>query len=145
MKVFLIESGNGILQNMSEENQQKALSYLKELGAEILLENRVAGDDGKEIKTADNKTIQTSTLIWAAGVKGNLIDGIDVTITTPSSRLLVNEFCQLKNDNAIFAISDIACMISETTPRGHAQVAPVAIQQGNLTAKNIIAIIEEKS
>lgn len=140
MRVLLIESGKEVLQAMSIENQQKALSYLRELGAEILLDTRVAGYDGKEIKTADDRIIPTSTLIWAAGVKGNLIDGIDNAIITPAGRLLVNEFCQLKSDSSIFAIGDIACMVSESNPRGHAQVAPVAIQQGNLTAKNIIAI-----
>jgi NADH dehydrogenase len=140
MRVLLIESGKEVLQAMSIENQQKALSYLRELGAEILLDTRVAGYDGKEIKTADDRIIQTATLIWAAGVKGNLIDGIDNAIITPAGRLLVNEFCQLKSDTSIFAIGDIACMVSESNPRGHAQIAPVAIQQGNLTAKNIIAI-----
>jgi NADH dehydrogenase len=144
MRVILVESGDCILQNMQEENRNKAVHYLKELGAEVWLNTRVTKYDGLHVDTADGKPLVTSNLIWAAGVKGVLIDGINPESITPSKRIITNEFSQIKGYENIFAIGDVACMVTEKTPRGHAQVAPVAIQQGELLAVNIQNSIEKK-
>ena len=50
----------------------------------------------------------------------------------------------MKNYENIYAIGDVASMISEKFPKGHPMVAPVAIQQGELVAKNIIAMLKGK-
>jgi NADH dehydrogenase len=44
----------------------------------------------------------------------------------------------------IFAIGDVAAMFTSNYPNGHPGVAPVAIQQGELLAKNMIRLIENK-
>ena len=41
----------------------------------------------------------------------------------------------------IFAVGDVAAMITDGTPNGHPGVAPAAIQQGKLLAKNILKLI----
>jgi len=144
MDVLLIESGGEVLQNLCKENQAKAIRYLNDLGATVLLNTRVASYDGSVINTADEKIIRTYSLIWAAGVKGNEINGFDATTLTPGRRYLVNESCQINGFENIFAIGDIACICTESFPKGHPQVAPVAIQQGTLVAENILALTEKK-
>jgi len=144
MRVMLVESGDSVLQNMSEENRNKAIKYLKELGTEIWLNTRVIKYDGIQVDTFECKSFHSSNLIWAAGVKGVLIDGLKEDIVTLSKRIITNEFSQVKNYDSIFAIGDVACMITEKTPRGHAQVAPVAIQQGELLATNVQNLIDKK-
>jgi len=52
-------------------------------------------------------------------------------------RILVDEYNRVKGYENIFAIGDVAAMVSEKYPNGHPMVAPAAIQQGNLLAKNI--------
>jgi NADH dehydrogenase len=140
MRVILVESGGEVLQSMSVENQQKAYNYLKELGTEIFLNTRVIKYDGHNAETLNGKPIKTANLIWAAGIKGAIINGVAEKAITPSKRILVNTINQIEEQPSIFAIGDIACMVTENTPRGHPQVAPVAIQQGELLAKNIEAI-----
>lgn len=144
MRVLLIESGTEVLQAMTKENQTKALNYLKELGAEVMLNTRVVKYDGETIFTLDNQEIKSANLIWAAGVKGNLPEGIAADIVTPTKRIIVNEYCQIKGFSDVFAIGDVACIMTEDTPKGHPQVAPVAIQQGTLLAKNIAALYTGK-
>jgi NADH dehydrogenase len=145
MDVLLIESGGEVLQNLCKENQTKAIHYLNDLGATVLLNTRVASYDGKVINTSEGKIINTYTLIWAAGVKGNEISGFDGMVLTSGKRYLVNESCQINGFKNVFAIGDIACICTEAFPKGHPQVAPVAIQQGTLVAENIQAITESKA
>ena len=77
--------------------------------------------------------------------KGNPIDGLSKESIVGGNRILVDEFCQVKNHHNIFAIGDVAAMIREELPKGHPMVAPVAIQQGDMVAKNIIAQLNGKT
>lgn len=140
MKVYLIESGAGVLQMFTPEHQQKAIQYLKELGAEILLNTRVNAYDGKQILVDENQPIPAQTLIWAAGIKGNEINGISADLQVGGKRYIVDEFNRIKKLDSVFAIGDIACMTTEKFPKGHPQVAQPAMQQGAHLAKNLIAL-----
>ena len=144
MRVILVESGNCVLQNMSETNRAKAIKYLTELGAEIWLDTRVVKYTNNVAETADNKPLNTANLIWAAGVKGVLIEGIREDVITPSKRITVDAINRVSGYESIFAVGDVACMSTPETPRGHPQVAPVAIQQGTLLAQNIMRLIAKQ-
>lgn len=144
MKVYLIESGTGVLQSFSDDHQQKAIDYLKELGAEIYLDTRVAAYNGKRISFGDNQSIAAQTLIWAAGIKGNEVTGISANFQVGNKRYAVDEFSRIKGLNDVFAIGDIACMSTEAYPKGHPQVAQPAMQQGAHLAKNLVAMLKGK-
>lgn len=143
MQIHLFESGKELLGAMHPENQAKALKYVKEFGVNIWLNTMVTDFNGDEVTIADGKKIKCETVIWTAGVKGNPIAGLSPE-SIVGNRILVDEFCQVKNHPNIYAIGDVAAMIKEDLPKGHPMVAPVAIQQGDLVAKNIIAIIKGK-
>lgn len=138
MQVLLIESGKEILQNMHIENQEKAKKYLHELGAEILLETRVQSYDGNLIRMADDKTIPCAAMIWAAGIKGEPLEGIDASLLTPSQRVNTNAYCQLDATKEVYIIGDLNCITSDQFPRGYPQVAPLAVQQGKYVANHIM-------
>lgn len=139
MNVLLIESGKEILQNMSLENQTKAKKYLEELGAKILFNTRAADFDEHFITTADGEQIPCATLIWAAGIKGDVPHGLAENHFTPSKRILTDDFCRLKDNSYVYVIGDLNCITNEKFPKGYPQVAPLAIQQGEYVAKHIIS------
>jgi NADH dehydrogenase len=145
MRVILVESGNELLQAFNQTNQQRAKTYLEELGAEVRLQKGVSKFDGRTIEFKDREKLLSKNLIWGAGIKGVLIDGFDETVINPRKRLLVNDYCQINNQTNIFAIGDVACMVQPNYPNGHPQVAPVAIQMGELVAQNLIRQKEGKS
>ena len=145
MRVILVESGNELLQAFNQTNQQRAKTYLEELGAEVWLQKGVSKFDGRTIEFKDGEKLLSKNLIWGAGIKGVLIDGFDETVINPRKRLLVNDYCQINNQTNIFAIGDVACMVQPNYPNGHPQVAPVAIQMGELVAQNLIRQKEGKS
>lgn len=145
MRVILIESGDTLLANMNEANRKKAVEYLHDLGSEVWLNTKVVKYDGMDVTLGSGKPLQTSTLMWAAGVKGAIMEGIDPALITPAKRILVDEINRVKGSEDIFAIGDVGCMVTEKYPRGHPQVAPVAIQQGHLLAKNLVSLIHKQA
>lgn len=141
MKISLIQSVNRLLPTMSQKASAHALKIMKKLGVEVLLNSRVQDYDGENILviTADGEnTIQSNTLIWTAGVTGNVLEGLDKNIILPGNRLKVNQYNQIEGADNVFAIGDIAAMISEKDPKGHPMVAQVAIQQGKTLAINLL-------
>lgn len=144
MRVILIENGNNVLQMMNESNKVKARKYLEELGAELWLNTSVSTYDGAMVTTNTNKSLHTATLIWAAGIKGVLVNGLQPEAITPRSRIATDEYSKVVGCENIFAIGDVAAMSVDQYPNGHPQVAPVAIQQAELLAKNLQRLIQQK-
>lgn len=145
MQIHLFESADRLLGTMHPDNSAKVLKYVKGFGVNVWLNTMVTNFDGNIITTADDKKIKSETVIWTAGVKGNPVSGLSPESTVGGNRILVNEFCQVKNYQNIYAIGDVAAMISEQFPKGHPMVAPVAIQQGHLVAKNILKELAGKT
>ncbi|MCO5247971.1 MAG: NAD(P)/FAD-dependent oxidoreductase [Chitinophagales bacterium] len=138
MQVHLFEATDKLLGPMSESSQKRALSYLKSFGVHVHLKSAVKSYDGNTLTLANNDTIHTDTVIWTAGVKGIPVNGLPKESLYPNGRIKVNAYNQVEGLENIYAIGDISCMVSENLPRGHAMVAPVGIQQGQLLAKNLM-------
>ena len=83
------------------------------------------------------EAIKTRTLIWAAGIAANKIEGLPAESYIPNGRVLVNEYNVIINQKNIFAIGDNALQTEQKYPKGHPQVAQVAIQQAALLSKNL--------
>ena len=145
MQINLIQSSGEILKGMSAEASEKAEDFLIKLGVNVWKNLRVLDYDGKTVITNGEDHFRAETVIWAAGVKGEMIDGLNAEcIIERAARVKVNEFNQVENYTNIYAIGDIACMSSEENPYGHPMMAQPAIQQGKLVAKNIIAKLFNK-
>lgn len=133
MEISILESGENVLDAMSAFSKRKAKDQLIDIGVKLLLKQQLKSYDGHQAILADGKIIETSSLIWTAGVKGNYPSGFDATSIARGNRLLVNDFNQLITNENIFAIGDVASMQSGS----HPMVAPVAIQQAKNLAKNL--------
>src|SRR6202034_1187120 len=72
------------------------------------------------------------------------IYGFAENIITKSKRLKVDGYNKVIGSDDIFAIGDIAAMETEKIPKGHPQLAPVAIQHGKLLAQNLEHIHKKK-
>jgi len=144
-QINLIQSGDRVLKEMSEVASRKAEDFLEKLGVNVWKNVRVTGYDGKTVTTTSDLTFEAATLIWAAGVKGTTVKGLDSKDYVASgNRLLVNEFNQVKGFDSIFAIGDIACMLTEEFPKGLPMMAQPAIQQGEQLGDNLLRMVESK-
>lgn len=146
MEIHLVEGLDRVLPPMSHEASKKAEKFLKDLGVEIHLNVMVEEYDGEKVITNKKDLIfLTSTFIWAAGVSGAPVEGLNASaMIEKAERYQVNVFNQIEGYENIFAIGDIALMTSEEYPKGHPMVAQPAIQQGKHLAKNLKRILKKE-
>jgi NADH dehydrogenase len=138
MKIYLLEANSRLLKTMKERSSKRALKYLENLGVNVRLNASVKTFDGGTVSLNDGTVFKTRTLLWAAGIKANEIEGLDPAFYGPGRRLLVNEYLQIESHPEIFVMGDMALLRSEDYPNGHPQVAQAAIQQARLIAKNLV-------
>ncbi|WP_419212173.1 NAD(P)/FAD-dependent oxidoreductase [Maribacter sp. X9] len=144
-QINLIQSGDRLLDGFSDRASKKAEDFLEELGVQVWKGVRVTGYNGKTVTTKTDLVFESAAVVWAAGVMGANIKGLDSEeLIVRGNRIKVNEFNQVIDFPDIFAIGDIACMFSEDNPRGHPMVAQPAIQQGRLLGDNLINLIENR-
>ncbi len=141
MSIILLEGSPRLLGGMSDVSSQRALKYLKKFHVEVYVNTLVEDYDGHSARLSNGERINTHTLIWAAGVKGNYPEGI-IPESLERDRILVDEYSRVKGYDNVFAIGDIALMKNADHRNGHPMLAPVAIQQGNHLAKNFRRLIK---
>lgn len=145
MKVYLVDFLPKVLGPFSDQASNAAKDFLTKMGVEVLLGVKVESYDGNEIKFEGGKTIRTKNVIWSAGVMGVVPEGIDKSNIERGNRIKVDSVCRMIGTENIFAIGDVAAMITDETPKGHPGVAQVAIQMGAHVGKTIIQLINHEA
>jgi NADH dehydrogenase len=145
MNIFLLEGTQKTLGHMSEISSERSKKYLEKLGVKVMTGSHVKDYDGKNILLQDGQTISSATVLWAAGVKGNIPDGVDKSLIARGNRIKVDRQNRVIGSQNIYAIGDLAYMETPKYPNGHPQVATVAIQQGKLLAGNLMRIKDDKA
>jgi len=135
--INLIEGSKDTLNSMSELAKKTSRKYLEEMGVHIITETFVKNYDGLTLELSNGNTLQSKTVIWAAGVIGNKIIGLPSTAMKQGNRIAVNRTNLVDGSQNIYAIGDIALMETPKYPKGHPQLANVAINQAKNLAKNL--------
>lgn len=138
MKIFLIENNVHTLAAMFEKSRIQSEQYLKKLGVDVLTGISVSDYDGGTVVLNNGNSIASNTLIWAAGIKGNVPTGLDESLIVHGNRIKVNRLNEVIGVPDIYAVGDVAYMETPLYPHGHPQVANVAITQGLQLAKNLL-------
>lgn len=141
-KIILVEGSKNTLNNMSNDAKSTSKEYLQHMGVNILTETFVKNYDGNTLQLSNGSSIKTKTVIWAAGVTGNTIEGLPEICKAASNRIKVNRINKVDGCDNIYAIGDIALMETLKYPKGHPQLANVAINQAKLLAINLKYIVE---
>ena len=143
LNIILVSSTDTPLNVMSEEAQKMSEKYLQELGVKFMSGERVVDYDGDRVFLESGKEIPANNVIWAAGVTGNVIEGLNPEIMV-RNRYKTDRFNRVQGYSNIFAIGDIAYMETPLYPQGHPQVANVAINQGKNLGKNFLKKTENE-
>lgn len=137
MKIYLLEGSAKTLGVMSEKSSSQSKQYLKKLGVTVLTNTLLKDFDGEKVTLQNGDSIETNMVIWAAGIKGNVPEGINKDLIAKGNRIKTDRQCRVMGYENIYAIGDVAYMEEEAFPNGHPQVAPVAMQQADLLANNL--------
>ena len=145
MKIILCEGSNRLLSAMSEKSSAKALKYLHNLEVDVRLNCQASDFNGEMVTLSNGDTIVSKTMVWAAGIKPNKIKGLAEQDYHKSGRIAVTSKLALLNNSNVYALGDLAIINDDPKyPRGHPQVAQVAIQQAKLLGDNFIALLKNK-
>jgi NADH dehydrogenase len=137
MDIYLLQSEATLLQGMSEKASAKAEEFLIDLGVIVKKNTRVTNVDSNFVYTQSGEKLRANKVIWAAGIISDKIAGIPDSCLSWSNRLKVNRYNQLENFEDIYVLGDLAYMEEEKYPKGHPQVAQVAIQQAACLGRNL--------
>ncbi len=144
MNIYLLEGAGKTLATMSEKSSAQSQKYLNRLGVTVMTDTLVKDYDGNNVLLNNGERIPAATVIWAAGVKGNVPEGIDKSLIAKGNRIKTDRYCRVQGMDNVYAIGDLAYMETPKYPNGHPQVAAVGIQQADMLAKNLVRI-ERKS
>jgi NADH dehydrogenase len=135
--IHLIDAAPVVLGPMSKKAQREATEVLRKLGVQIKLNVAVKDYVDGIVMLANGETIPTNVLIWTSGVTGREVPGLPAEIIARGRRIQVDEYNKVMGTQNIFALGDICLQTTDKNfPKGHPQLAQVAIQQGQLLAEN---------
>jgi NADH dehydrogenase len=145
MQIILLEGSGRLISAMSQKSSEQSLRYLQKLGVKVMLNTLVKNYDGEQVLLQDGSSIPSRLVIWAAGIRGNVPKGIDPAFIVKGNRIRVDRTNRVQDTLNVFALGDLAYMETPLYPKGHPQVANVAISQAKLLAKNLVNIASGKS
>jgi len=138
VNIYLIEAADRVLSGLSKESSESSLKFLKEMGVNVWLNEKVTGYENHKVMLESGKVIPTRSFIWVSGVTGVSIGNMPSAIVGRGNRLQVDEYNRVKGYDNIFSIGDQCIQTTDSKyPNGHPQVAQVAIQQAKLLAENL--------
>ncbi|MDD4993718.1 MAG: NAD(P)/FAD-dependent oxidoreductase [Paludibacter sp.] len=142
--IILCEGSKNTLNNMSEESRAASRKYLEDMSVIVKTETILVSYDGNEAVLNTGERIPTKNVIWAAGVTGNIINGL-AEENTIRNRYIVDRLNRIKGVDNIYALGDVAYMETPLYPKGHPQVANVAINQAKNLGLNILKSLKDEN
>lgn len=142
MQIHLIQSGDRLLNTMSEKSSAAAEKFLLEMDVQVHKKLRVTAYDGHTVVTSSGMLVASAAVLWTAGVTGAAIAGLAPNAYEGSSnRILVNKYFRSVVHERIYIIGDLALNRSTTYPNGHPQMAQPAIQMGKHLGANLKRLV----
>lgn len=143
-EIYLVDGSPVVLGPMSDKAHKYTYDKLAELGIKIKLGVTVKDYKDDVVYFSDNTTLETTNLIWTAGVKAKQFEGFAAENIGHAGRLQTNTFNLVSGYNNIYALGDCAIMVGDAEyPKGHPQLAQPAIQQAKNLAKNLMLADKE--
>jgi NADH dehydrogenase len=143
-RIILIEAGPRILPTMTVSLSLEALRELNELGVEVRVNTKVE-DVRAEGILAGGEFIETSTILWAAGVAANPLNSKLGVPLDRQGRIIVTRVLTIPSHPEIFVIGDQAHFEWGPDKKPLPGLAPVAMQQGRFVANYLKRKVAHRS
>tara|TARA_B100000965_G_scaffold321186_1_gene282441 strand:- start:1477 stop:2679 length:1203 start_codon:yes stop_codon:yes gene_type:complete len=142
VEIYLVDRADKILSKSKSFNRESSIKAISNRNIKLYLQHYIKSIDKTflELSSTDNQINKTlkinySNLVWTAGLKPSSLNIFD-HFSDKNGRVKVNEFLQIDEYKNIFFVGDITFCESNPFPSS----AQAAIQQGCLTAQNIISL-----
>ncbi len=148
VRVICVEAAPMVLPGFDPELVEYAVAHLEKKGVEFRIGTAIkeCTPDGIIVGKGEEEVeeIKAGTVIWAAGVRGNSLiekSGFEAM----RGRVKVQPDLRAPGHDDVFIIGDCALVINEEINRPYPPTAQIAMQQGEVCAKNITALIRNKT
>jgi len=136
-RVLLLEATDRLLAMLPEKLGQATVKALQKKKVEVRFGATVESYEGQVVRLRGGETIPTHTLIWAAGIRAvTLVDSLGLA-QAAQRRIRVEPTLQVPGHAEVYVIGD-AAYLADKSGAPLAMVAPVAMQQGEHAADNIL-------
>lgn len=142
VRIVLVEASARPVGMFDERLSAYVAKTLQRKGVEVRLGVSVQAIDAKGVKLAGGEIIETETVVWTAGVRGEMIPNDLHLETLPNGRVKVDEYLRVPKCPEVFVIGDLACAMHEQKPLP--MIAPVAMQHGRYVARYLKKSIKGK-
>ncbi|RMG28575.1 MAG: NAD(P)/FAD-dependent oxidoreductase [Methanobacteriota archaeon] len=139
-QVHLIEANPKVLKGYPEDQRDYAMKELQRKGIVLHTGISVTEVTSSSVTLSNGEKIMTRTVVWAAGIQGPEILNDWHLPLNKRKQILVNKTLRTLEFENIYAIGDLAALKDQFIP----QVAPAAIQMGELAAENILRTLYGK-
>ena len=144
-RIVLINSGQRILPEVTEDLSEFALHKLRKSGVEVLLNTRLQAADTNNVKLSDGSTISCNTLVWAAGIKPDVLIRNLPCEHDKGGRLVTNKYLEVQGHEFVYSLGDCACIIDHNTGKPYPPTAQHALKQGQIAAHNLVYSVKSES
>jgi NADH:ubiquinone reductase (H+-translocating) len=140
-RIILIEASDHVLPGINPKIGEIAVKRFEEIGIDVQLNTRVAGIRDNAVITVDEKLIHGDVIVWTAGIRPNPISAGLAVEKARDGRVIVDEHLRIPAVSNIFALGDSAASIDPESGDTLPPNAAVAVQEGEVTGRNLASIV----
>jgi NADH:ubiquinone reductase (H+-translocating) len=148
VKLICVEAAPMVLPGFDPELVNYAVSYLEKKGVEFRIGTAIkeAIPGGIIVAKGEEEVeeIKAETVVWAAGVRGNSVienSGFEAM----RGRVKVDLDLRVPGKENVFIVGDCSLIINEEINRPYPPTAQIAMQQGEVCARNLAALVRGKN
>lgn len=146
VRIICVEAAPTALPGFDPELVEYAVNLLERKGVEFKIGTAIkeCTPDGIIVAKGDDvEEIKAGTVVWAAGVRGSFV--IDESgFEAMRGRVKVDPFLRAPGYENVFIVGDCSLIINEETNRPYPPTAQIAMQQGEVCAKNLAVLIRQQ-
>lgn len=143
VRIICVEAAPTALPGFDPALVDYAVNHLQSKGVEFMIGTAIKECTKTGIivaKGEQTEEIKAGTVVWAAGVRGNsLVE--EAGFENMRGRVKVDEFLRAPGHDEVFIIGDCSLVINPEIDRPYPPTAQIAMQQGEVCAKNVAVAV----
>ncbi|MEX2516099.1 MAG: NAD(P)/FAD-dependent oxidoreductase [Gammaproteobacteria bacterium] len=140
IKISILEAADRILPALPERLTTHITKQLKDLGIDVLTNERIVKATAEGFYTESEKFIPAAIKVWAAGIKApDFLKELDGLETNRANQLVVKTTLQTTRDENIFALGDCAAC-----PMDAEQLVPPRAQAAHQMASTLFKTLQRR-
>ncbi len=141
ISLYCVEAGPAVLPIFPKVLIDRAVTSLEKRGVNFITNVAITEATKSSVSLKDGRTIESSTIIWTGGVKGNPVVGSS-GLAEDRGRSTVTPTLQSTSHSDVFLAGDCAVVFPEGGERPYPPTAQLAWQMGETVGYNLAAQIK---